>query len=339
MIKLDYSSFQGDFFRVKTYPDAITMHEKTTKHLFLGDTPGRDWDWISGCETGLHDVALAVDSFDWDYNLKRLWIPKTRWNLMVRQYIDPVDLERAVFMVGDRLQKKGRGISVLRTKTVPSRMGGARMRRRWGSCMLNMTYRNNPYPTITLNSRTSYFGYLAALDINVAHNFARLCGEQVGVDVREMRFVWHLHLAQYHGVRSLAWPMGNEKYAAFIRRELPNRFKYRLDLSPGTHPGIRKTLNAYERIDRVDREGLKYGDEKFAATARLRRRYHSEVMGETYAAQFVGSDEGHAPSSNSKALLPLADTWCRDLDFSCILPGGVGRDDDTDDDEEDDDDE
>lgn len=292
----------------------IDAHEAMCKRLMLGDTYGRDWDWSHGFETGLHNVTIGCDTFEWDFDLKRLWIPKTRWSMMVRQYIDPTALAECLDLIDSQFSnKRGRGIAVLRTNTVKSRMSGKRISRRWGSCMLNLSFRRNPHPTVALHSRTTYFGYLAALDITVAHAFAREIEKLIGIAPEEMNFVWTLDLAQFHGTRCSAWALGNPKIKVLLDKELPYRFEHDFNPVTGNRPGLRKALDGYDKIVRADTKPVLYGDEKYASSLRIRKRFHTEVMGLSYAEQFVG---GQHTGSRANAFDPLPSVLARDLDFT-----------------------
>ncbi len=276
------------------HPDATTLHDGMCERLMFGEL-SRDRDWSHGTEVGLHNVMLGAQSFDWDFDLKRLWIPPSRWTMMVRQYLDKGDLDDCLAKVADRLVGRGRGIAVLRTRTVQGRGTGRNVRRRWGSCMLNLSYRSNPRPTVALHSRTTYFGYLAALDITVAHVFARECGAITGIDPRDMEFVWTLDLAQFHGFRSLAWALGDDEIRSGMDEDVDNRAAFSPRVANGNQPGYRKALDGYARILACDRPGKKYGDEKFSSFNRVRRRFHTEVLGLEYAGQFAGGEKDIGP--------------------------------------------
>lgn len=308
-----------------TFPDAYSLHENMCERLMYGTEFGKDWDWTHGTEVGLHNVVLGARSFRWSFDLKRLWIPRTRWTMMVRQYIDLGDLEDCLSKVDERLKGRGRGIAVLRTRMVQGRGTGRNVRRRWGSCMLNLSFRSNPVPTVSLHSRTTYFGYLAALDITVAHAFARECGSIVGVDPRDMEFVWTLDLAQFHGFRSLAWPLGLPDIKAEMDADVDDRREYGLR----EQPGYRKALDGYWRILSCDRPGKLYGDEKFSSFNRVRRRFHTEVMGLQYADKFCGGERYVG------AFAPLPSVHSDDLNLFGPLSNGNNStyDEDDDDDE------
>lgn len=311
------------------FPDATTMHEKMVRRLMMGERFGKDFDWTHGTEVGLHNVVLGVESFDWEYDLKRLWMPRSRWTMMVRQYIDPDDLADWKAKIDDRLKRRGRGIAVLRTRTVQGKGTGRGVRRRWGSCMLSVSFRSNPVPTLHLHSRTTYFGYLAAMDLTVAHALACEAGNIVGIHPADMNFIWTLDLAQFHGFRSLAWPLSDPELKAQMDADVDQR----LSISAKVRPGYRKALDGYERILKSDRADKLYGDEAFSSFARVRRRFHTEIMGVEYGDQFTGGSlnrGGHGPFP------PLPSLHTDTLDLS-VLAGGTASGDD--DDYEDDDDE
>jgi hypothetical protein len=308
----------------------LDAHEAMCRRLMLGDTQGRDWDWSHGFETGLHNVTIGCDTFDWEYDLKRLWIPRSRWTMMARQYINHTALNDCLDLIQEQFtNKRGRGIAVLRTNTVKSRMSGKRISRRWGSCMLNLSFRRNPVPTLGLHSRTTYFGYLAVLDITVAHAFAREISKRIGITPEEMQFVWTLDLAQFHGTRCSAWALGQPKIKAAMDRELPHRFDYSFKPETGNQPGFRKALDGYDKIVRADTKPTLYGDEKYASSLRIRKRFHTEVMGLSYAEQFVG---GAAGKSRNAAFAPLPSISTSDLDFSVLTSNEVAEDFDDEDD-------
>jgi hypothetical protein len=307
------------------------MHDKLCERMMLGRM-GRDFDWLGGPEVGISNVTIGLQSFAYEHNFAWDFQAATRWAIMVRQYVDPLALDDCLSRIETHMGKK-RGVAALRlspdtvslpdpdedtdlnagehlqTNMVKERFIGKRMSRRWGSCMLSLTYRNVPRPTVTLNSRTSYFGMLAMMDVTVANVFARMCGERTGYDVGEMQFVWQLNLAQWHGFRSLAWALtdvdAKMKLDAYVDR--------RDDITK--QAGLWRSVTGYRRIVRLDREGVLYGDEKFASALRMRKRYHVEIKGPKYAQRFAG---GTLHPEWGKPFTPLADLWSQDLTFSPI---------------------
>jgi hypothetical protein len=326
-----------------SFDNPVDAHDGMCERMIWGDNSNPndiDYDWTHGTEVGLHNVSIHCKTIDFEYNLKDLWIPPSRWAMMVRQYIDPEALEDCLAKVEERMAgnhagRKARGIAVLRTRLVQGKGTGRGVRRRWGSCMLNLSFRRNPIPTVTLNSRTTYFGYLALVDIAVARTFAKQCAEITGVPLTDVEFVWHLDLAQFHGFRSLAWVLMDEDIREDLDNALPHRLEYSSQLMPGNTVGWRKVLDGYHRIKKSDDAGTLYGDESFSSFARVRRRFHTEAFGMKYASQF----EGGTRNRGGKAIFaPLPDLWVSSLDFSCLdgrrIPNPVGPDWDEDDEED-----
>jgi len=303
------------------FADPVVAHDAMCEQLMYGDTPTVDYDWTHGTEVGLHNVGIFCDTIDFEYNLKRLWVPPSRWTMMVRQYIDPAALDDCLDKIEERMSGpkygngKGRGIAVLRTRNVQGKGTGRGVRRRWGSCMLNLSFRVAPVPTVSLHSRTTYFGYLALVDMAVARTFAAECADITGIAMQDIRFVWTLDLIQFHGFRSLAWALSNEDIRLQMDADVDDRYSFSPRRIEGNQPGYRKALDGYARILKSDRAGVLYGDESFSSFARVRRRFHTEVFGVAYADQFAG---GTRNQGGKGAFDPLPDTWVSSLDFTAL---------------------
>jgi hypothetical protein len=311
------------------FRNPVEAHDRMCEQLIWGDNSTRavDYDWTHGTEVGLHNVSMFCDTLAYDYNLKNLWVPPTRWTMMVRQYLDPGALQDCMDKVEERMgttrrPSERRGIAVLRTRLVQGKGTGRGVRRRWGSCMLNLSFRASPTPTVTLNSRTTYFGYLALVDMTVARTFGQYCADICGIPLQAVQFVWHLDLAQFHGFRSLAWMLGDNEIRADMDENVDKRLEFPSARKPGNQVGYRKALDGYARILKSDRSGTLYGDESFSSFARIRRRFHTEVFGPKYASQFVGGTRNRG----GKAGFPvLPDLWASKLDFTG-LRGRLGDD-------------
>lgn len=320
------------------FPNPVAAHDGMCEQLVWGDVPGEDYDWVHGTEVGLHNVSIHCKTVDFDYDLKRIWVLPGRWKKMVRDYINPSQLELVSGLITDRFAGKGRqarGIAVMRTNTIQGKGVGRNVRRRWGSCMLSLSFRATPTPTITLHSRTTYFGYLALMDMAVAKTFGEHCSSLTGIPVSDMEFVWTLELAQFHGFRSLAWMLGNEENRNVLIENVDDRRLFLATPKKGNQPGFRKAMDGFARIKQSDDEGKLYGDERFSSFCRVRRRYHTEVFGLEHAQQFAGGVVPHPRTGLIRDVgpfAPLPSLWVHDLDFSA-LSSSPGIDEYEDDDE------
>lgn len=318
-----------------TYPNPVAAHDGMCERLMYGTEPDTDYDWTHGTEVGLHNVGIHCESIDFDYNLKDIWVPPSRWTMMVRQYIDPILLDDWLDKIEERMSgahggRKARGIAVLRSRNVQGKGTGRNVRRRWGSCMLSWSFRATPRPTFTMHSRTTYFGYLALVDMAVARTLANECAAITGIPLADVQFVWMLELAQFHGFRSLAWALSQEDIRAQLDEDVDQRHTVSPRIASGNMPGYRKALDGYARILKSDRAGVLYGDESFSSFARIRRRFHTEVYGPEYAARFIG---GTRRAGGNGAFPPLPDTRVHSLDLTPLdgRPGEwTGEDDDDD---------
>lgn len=322
---------------VGTFDTIEDAHDGICRRLLLG-TMGGEVDWAGSSEVGISNLTVAVRSFAVpDMDLATLWLTESRWRTMVKQYINPGSLDATLGMVKTHLAKSKRksGTATLRlqptddldesdgeevvdlqTNLVEGKKSGRQVRRRWGSCMLALTYRNVPHPTVCLTSRTTYFGYLALLDMMVANVFAQKCGEITGVDVEDMHFVWHINLAQYHGFRSLADAVSEPKRAKTLAKWARDDEKIHKMKAEG-RLGIHRVLVGLRRILRSDDEGVLYGDESFSSFARVRRRYHTQVHGYKYAQQFAGGTR-LGGKNGVGAFKPVPSLMCDQLDFDAI---------------------
>lgn len=282
--------------RLYSAPTMTEMHDLLCTSLI--EAPADKLDVISTVDVQIHDIVAEAESMVWDFDLKSMWLTKSRWSMMIRQYIDPVDLEAWIGQCTGKIGLKGRGIAVMRTKVVKARGGAAtghtnKETRRWGSCMLALSYKAKPRPQITLHSRTSYLGYIGALDLTVAWMAARYLAKEMGVDVSKFAFVWHNEAIQWHNFKSLAYMLNHH--------DEDTRDEYRrLLMEPSSElavaekriildsPAIKLSRKWLRKVMLEDEQGKTYGDMTYNTYRRIRRRFHTEVMGPEYAKQFEG---------------------------------------------------
>lgn len=159
--------------------------------------------------------------------------------------------------------------------------------------MLNISYKALPVPQITLYSRTTYLGYLGALDLTVAWMAGKYLAKELGIPLSKIKFVWYNQAIQWHNFKSMAFMLNNtdKKLRAHYRRLL-------IDPSASLgvedkreilrHPAIKLSRKWLQKVIREDATGRTYGDFSYNTFRRIVRRFHTEVYGESYAAQFEG---------------------------------------------------
>lgn len=332
---------------MKTYtaPTMTELHDMMCMDLVTADKDSLDV--ISTVDVQIHNVVAEAESMDWDFDLKDLWLTPARWTMMINQYLDGPELKAFLELCTGRIGLKGRGIATLRTKVVKPRGGEAtghtnKLTRRWGSCMLNITYKALPQPQITLYSRTSYMGYLSALDLTVAWMVGRYLADAMGVDVGSFKFVWYNEAIQWHNFKSLAFLLNHrdkkvrQRYRDILMlsdKKLSKHKKSKKLLSQiETSPAIQLSRNWLQKLMREDREGKTLGDMTYNTYRRIRRRFHTEVMGYEYAQRFEGwsyykRDTGAHKEGDEKeffkAYKPLPSTPVTELSFARLKSGGL----------------
>ena len=325
IVEAPYFRFPGG--HVYTADTMTELHTLLCDSLAYGHK--ENMDMITSVDVQKHNVVATADSMDWEFDLRDLWLTKARWTLMIRQYINPIALDTWLNSCEAKLRGRKRGVSIMRTnevkqRTSPTKNGDdTRVWRQWGSCMLAIGYRSVPRPQITLHSRTSYLGYIGALDLSVAYVCAKLIAERVGLSVKDIRFTWHLEAAQFHGFKSLAYLLNDfNRYQEFMAITVGKNEQSDLSLrreSPGLYIS-RKWMNSFEA---EDKKGLKYGDMNFGQTRRIRKRYHTEVLGYEYGEPFQGG--GHSSASQNKRFKPLPDCPASSLTFDNLYSPSARR--------------
>jgi len=296
--------------------------------------PKTQLDMVTSVDVQMHNVMAQADSMAWDFNLKSTWLTPSRWTMMVRQYLDPEELQAWIDTVTTKIGLKGRGIAVMRTKIVKPRGGAAtghtnKETRRWGSCMLAISYKAKPKPQITLYSRTSYLGYIGALDLSVAWMIGNYLARAMGVSVESFQFVWMNEAIQWHNFKSLAYMLNNDdkvlrtQYRRLLvkpKKKLKSKELKTLESSPA----IQLSRSWLQKIIESDKAGETYGDMTYNTYRRIRRRWHTEVLGYDRAQDFegwsyykVGAKEGEQKEF-FKAYQPLPDCYVSSLDFRGI---------------------
>lgn len=332
------------------------LHEAMTLSLLKAGPD--ELDVISSVDVQKHAVVGVAESMVWDFDLKTMWLTPSRWTMMARQYIDPEELKAWIEKCTAYIGTKGRGTAVMRTKIVKPRGGAAtghtnKETRRWGSCMLALSYKALPQPTITLHSRTSYLGYIGALDLTVAWMAARYLAHELGVEVERFKFVWMIESIQWHNFKSLAFILVNpnkdirDLYRPLLLRGNSKLEPWQTQMLEDS-PALRLSRKWLRNVMLQDQQGLTYGDMNYNTYRRIRRRWHTEVFGLEHAQQFEGwsyykqGEKAGQEKEFFKAYQPLPNCHVSTLDFGRLglpLGGTYGVDFAGDPGEDDDDDE
>ena len=317
-----------------TYEAATMTELHRNMTMSLVEATADQLDIISTVDVQRHSVIGACDSMEWDFDLKSMWLTKSRWSMMVRQYLDGEDLQAWIDLCTSRIGRKGRGTAVLRTKMVKPRGGAAtghtnKETRRWGSCMLSLSYKALPTPTITLHSRTSYLGYIGALDLSVAWMAGRYLARELGLKIEDFHFTWMIESIQWHNFKSLAFLLNNpdedirRRYRRLMVKPLSRLEPEEVEQLRHS-PALELSRRWLRRVMKEDAQGKTYGDMTYNTYRRIRRRWHTEVLGFDRAKMYEGwshyktGEKQGQPKEFFKAYAPLPNVYIKDLDFGHI---------------------
>lgn len=237
-------------------------------------------DCMGVAESATYSLDMGVD----------LWLTPVRWTMLIRQYLDPDALDKFSSQVAEVGHDRGivamdmQGVE----KTVVASNARA-SRRKHGGCMRMVTYRAFPQPTVTLFSRTSYLGYIGGLDMLCAYKLIELACDSLddGTTPDDFKFVWMCDTWQFHGFKSFAYifESGQDKYLRLSDKSWERHIG-----DTYTVNGVKRTILPlaelptwkllrywWKRIEKQDREGKLYGDMKYGAEKRIRRRIHSQT--------------------------------------------------------------
>ena len=260
---------------VGNYHTLTDLWHQSMRRMWRGTTgkgKGHDLDFVASIDTISYDNLLACESMAFDLDLGRdLWLNRSRWTRLVRQYLDPSETARFL----DRATDIGLGEG---KRGVVTQMSCAGVRReakkhRWGNCMLGFTYRGvrangkfDERPTLTMHSRVSYIAYIGGLDLGLAYVLAREIGDRIEVPVEDFRFRWHVDALQFHGFKSLPLLYRREYIKDLETPEFRDEF-----------PTIKLVGKWWDQVVREHEAGVPLEAQKYGPLRRIRRRYQEYV--------------------------------------------------------------
>lgn len=294
-----------------TYKDMTELNQKLTERIVYARP--EELDVINSMDHQLNQVMVQAESCDYDFDLKDIWVTQNRWTSLTKQYLDPFTLEAFLDQIEAKLKGRKRGIAFMRTNDVKPRTTKTNNKvwRRWGSCMLGIGFTAMPKPQITLHSRTTYLGYIGQLDLALVHVVAREIADRLGITVSDISFVWHIEGAQFHSFKSLAWFFQNERDTRMLlEKPHTEQLKKRA-------PVLWLSQKRMEEYLQLDADGVLYCDMSFSQQLRIRRRYHTEVMGPDYGLPWEGGTR--LKSAGMAVVAPeLPSRPIKTLDFSAM---------------------
>jgi hypothetical protein len=253
------------------YKDLTDLWHKSAQGMLFAKEG--DLDFVASIDTMLYDNVLSCDSMKFKFDLGTdLWLTRTRFTVLQRAYIDPVEytsfLDRCQ-EIGEKASRRG-----VVTQMFAHRHPRAAKKYKWGNCMMAWTFRGgggNEQPTLTLHSRVSYIAYIGGLDLALCHVMAREIGARIGASPKDFAFRWHVDSLQFHGFKSIPY---------LFRFGLDDQLRYDTGQYPSSdYPTLRLVRRWWSVVaDEYERK-VPLEDQKYGPLRRIRRRYQEHTEG------------------------------------------------------------
>lgn len=226
-------------------------------------------DHSSGIACNLYDTHLSCDSMEFDFNLQEVWLNPGRWTMLVRDYMDPEATSEFVRKSRSILDGKGKSGTVTEMPFRRNRRTSAK--HKWGNCLLGAVFRGysggHIPPTLSFYSRVSYNGYIAGLDLGLAHVLGREISEG---HPSEIGFQWHLNTLSLHPFKVLPYIYGQPDLVAEMSE---------LDTARTVPPTWQQVKKWQVKIEKMHQDGKPLDEERYGAFKRIRRRYEESLSG------------------------------------------------------------
>lgn len=252
------------------FEDMTQLWHKIVHSMLFGTIEGGGIDYVAGIDVIRYSSRLLADSMDYEFDLGRdLWLNRSRWTMLCRQYLDQRELSRFVEHAAKIGNKEGRRgvITNMFCKDVQREA----KKHRWGNCMMAFTYRGHRthQPTLTLHSRVSYIAYIGGADLAVAHVLARYISKRIKVPVSEFRFEWAIDALQLHAFKSLPMLYKQEYISHFHDKALRDHY-----------PAFKIIGRWWDQIVSSTEEGRPLEEIKYGPLRRVTRRYREYIAGD-----------------------------------------------------------
>lgn len=248
------------------------LWHNTAQHMLFATRD--EIDFVASADTIMYDNVLSCDSMKFDFDLGRdLWLNKSRWTILQRDYLDPAALDSFLKRCKEiGLGEAKRGVIT----TMHAKQHTMREKKyRWGNCMLAWTYRGgNKYeqPTLTMHSRVSYIAYIGGLDLALCHVLAKEIGRRIGRKPSDFAFRWVVDSLQFHGFKSIPY---------LFRFELDDVLRTDSKRYPSAnHPTLKLVRRWWKDAHAKYEAGVPLESEKYGPVKRIRRRYEEHMRGE-----------------------------------------------------------
>jgi hypothetical protein len=260
--------------RPSHFPDMTSLWHDTVRTMLLGTIENRGIDYVANVDCIRYGNRLVADSMAYDFDLGTdLWLNRTRWTILCRQYLDLGEVQR--FVENAAAIGLGEGKRGVITSMATRNVAREARKHRWGPCMNNFSYRGVRLkegalqPTLTLHSRVSYIAYIGGADLALCHVLARYIAKRIKVPVSEFRFEWAVDSLQLHAFKSLPLLYKHDYIKLFEDKSLRSEY-----------PSLKVIGRWWDQIVSTTEAGIPLEEIKYGPLRRVTRRYREYIADE-----------------------------------------------------------
>lgn len=195
---------------IRSPRDLVLLYKQAVTKLAKGHVGQGIVDYSSGPNAFAYNNVLSAAhcTFD-DFVFTESPFTTHRWKRFIRDYVDVDDFhawakQSATLSKGSDsvyLTKRIERNRIKRHESGPLYSGS----HRWGNCLMAVTYRKTPKPTIALYSRTTELATGSVLDLTFASIAARTIAREQGIKQEDIEFYWYASSVRLQS--TLAWPI------------------------------------------------------------------------------------------------------------------------------------
>lgn len=187
--------------------------------------------------------TFRADSMAYEFDLGReLWLTKSRFTSLKRDYIEPTRL--------DYLRKQVEELPDRRVATAQMmcRIKGERshgdnwISYKWGNCVFAFAFRTEPEPEFSMFSRTTLITRMGGMDLALAYHVAKEIAEVRDEDVEDYKFAWYVSTLYHSSLHAMPYFYAHGHHLNMY------------DWDPQDYPVMKAMHRQLEYNDRLDKE-------------------------------------------------------------------------------------
>ena len=221
---------------------------------------------MNGVTSFQFDKVYRAASMAYEFDLgTELWLTKSRFTSLKRDYIVPERLEKFIAQSA-ALPDRRVAVSQMMPRLKPERQHGKDWTSyKWGNCILGFTFRSVPTPHFSMQSRTTLMTRMGGMDLALAYCLAREIAAERGENLEDYAFTWYIASVYHSSLHAIPYVYSHGHHETFDEFDFDK------------YPVMKAMHRQIDYNDRLDEEGrvIKHGTRE-----RLRKQRRAFKAGE-----------------------------------------------------------